>query len=155
MSIPPCPTSQEAMHIHGVWVKSTAHPAIHRAQGPLASVQLRTQGQRLCTVSAHFHRPLYLHLKAHSNPNREIQKHTHNHTHALTCSERSSTLAFQYIQWFRLPESSIASHQTCPRWHLALCARVLLCRPICVGSKVMARPGRGYRWADENSGGSV
>lgn len=51
----PCLTSQEAMHIHTARVKSTAQPAIHRAQGPLASGQQRTERQRLCTVSTHFY----------------------------------------------------------------------------------------------------
>lgn len=143
--------SQEAMHIHTVRIKSSAHPAIQRAQRSLASGQQCTGSQRLCTVSTLL--PVCLWLKVAVKSAVWWKKNTHIHTplHPVT---KVRKLALKHTA-FKLSKSIIAPHQMCPRWHLAVCVRVLLCRPICVGSKVMAGPGRSYRWADENSRGSV
>lgn len=149
----PCRTNQEAMHIHTVRVKSTAQPATHGAPEPLASGQRCTERQTFCPVSTHLSLHLYLHWKAQSNPHCDVKKHTHSHMPSP--AQEGQHISIPICTIFRLSQFYIATHQTRPRWHLAVCARILLCSPICVGSKVMAGPGRGYRWADENSRGSV
>lgn len=107
----------------------------------------------------HFYEYLYLCIKAESNPrkwrNIHTQIYTHTHTLALICSLRSTRY---YSNTYRIQSFLVLYSYRSNMSKVALscvCARVLLCRPICVGSKVVPGPGRGYRWADENSRGSV
>lgn len=72
-------------------------------------------------------------------------KHTHTNSHTPSSAPKGHLINIPIHTVFKISCSSIATHQRCPGWHLAVCACVLLCGPICMGSEVVTRSGRGYR----------
>lgn len=127
-------TSQEAMNINAVRVKTTAH----LTQGA-GGIGLRPAAQRDTEIVYSKSTIVLVSAVARESS----VKHTQSHT--LSPAHKGHIISISIRTVSSLSLSHIATHQTCLRWHLTVCAHVLLCRPICAGSKVMAGPGRGYR----------